>query len=423
MLDFLGLNSPKELYRDIPKELILNKALDIPKGKAEQEVLKIFTNLAEKNTIFKTIFRGAGVYRHYIPAIVKEMVFKERFKTAYTPYQPEVSQGILQALFEFQTMICNLTDMEVSNASIYDGASATAEAATMCRDRKRKCTLVSGTVNPSTIEVLQTYSWASDTPIKIVPYKNGLTDHSRLAEMLQDDVASLVIQQPNYFGLLEDTSIIELAHSKGIKVIMNVNPIAAAVLPTPGECGADIAVGEGQSLGIPLSFGGPYLGFLAATKEFIRKIPGRIVGETVDTQGRRAFVLTLQAREQHIRRETASSNICTNQTLCALSASVYMAAMGPSGLKETAMQSHAKAHYLAEELFKTGFKLRYETPFFHEFVTESPVDNKLLMSHLKKHGILGGLPLSDGGILWCATEMNSIDEMNTLIALCKEVIR
>ncbi|MCL2601956.1 MAG: aminomethyl-transferring glycine dehydrogenase subunit GcvPA [Treponema sp.] len=355
MLDFLGLGSPADLYRDIPQKLRAQQ-LDIPKGQSELEVLRNFTRLAGKNTVFSSVFRGAGAYRHFIPSIVGETVSKKRFKTAYTPYQPEVSQGVLQGLFEFQTIVCRLTGFEVTNASAYDGASAAGEAAAMCRDRKRKRTLVSAAVNPSITEVVKTYSWASNNTVDIVPAANGLTDMSSLATMLTDDVASVMIQQPNYYGLIEDASgIVKLAHEKGVKVIMSVNPMAMAIVQTPAECGADIAVGEGQPLGIPLSFGGPYVGFMAATKEFLRKIPGRIVGETTDSQGRRAFVLTLQAREQHIRRETASSNMCTSQVLCALATSVYVSAMGPSGLQEAARQSMSKAHYLAGELARLAY--------------------------------------------------------------------
>ncbi|MCL2558432.1 MAG: aminomethyl-transferring glycine dehydrogenase subunit GcvPA, partial [Treponema sp.] len=327
----------------------------------------------------------------------------------------------LQAIFEFQTMICRLTGFDATNASIYDGASAAGEAVAMCRDRKRRRALVSATVNPAIAEVVKTYSWAADGAVDMAPEKNGLTDMGRLEQMLDEGVSSILIQQPNYYGLIEDArGIVALAREKGVKVIVSANPIAMAILQTPAECGADIAVGDGQPLGIPLSFGGPYLGFIAATNEFLRKIPGRIVGETSDAQGRRAFVLTLQAREQHIRRETAGSNLCTSQVLCALAASAYMAAMGPEGMAQAASQSMSKAHYLAAELAKAGFPRRHDAPFFHEFVTECPVEPEALMDRLAQNGILGGLPLPGGGVLWCATEMNSAEEIDRLVALCKE---
>ena len=423
MLETLGLSSLEDLHAGLPKEVLLSRELNLPTGKGELEVLRAFEGFVAKNQIFPTIFRGAGAYRHYVPAVVSELATKERFVTAYTPYQAEISQGILQIIFEFQTMICELLGMDVSNASVYDGATAAAEAIAMCRDRKRKKALVSGAVNPHVIDTLRTYCWASNTEIEVIPIKDGVTDGEALAKLLTDDIACVLFQQPNYFGQLEDSkAIVDITHSKGAKAIMSVSPIAAATLPTPAECGADIAVGEGQPLGIPLSFGGPYLGFMATTDDLARKLPGRIAGETVDAEGRRAFVLTLQAREQHIRREKASSNICSNSALCALTASVYMAAMGPEGLRDVAMQCYSKAHYLAEQLTKIpGFTLRYPGSFFHEFVTECPVEVGKVMGHLEKAGILGGLPLPDGGILWCATEMNTKEEMDKLVSLIREV--
>jgi glycine dehydrogenase subunit 1 len=313
--------------------------------------------------------------------------------------------------------------MDAANASVYDGASAAAEAVSMCRDRKRSRALISSAVNPEVLETIRSYSWAANHEIELIPVKEGRTDFAALEAMLGEDTACVYLEQPNYFGQLEEASRIgALAHEKGAKFIMGVNPIAAAILKPPGECGADIAVGEGQPLGIPLSFGGPYLGFMAATEAMMRKLPGRIAGETRDAEGRRAFVLTLQAREQHIRREKASSNICSNQALCAMAAAVYMAAMGPEGLREVAEQCYQNAHYLAGKLGKIpGFSLRYEGAFFHEFVTECPGDAKRIMAQLDQHGILGGLPLADGGILWCATEQNSKEEMDALIGLLEEV--
>ncbi len=421
MKKVVGISSLDDLFLGLPSQLILKDGPNIPAGKSELETGRILSALAGENQVFPTIFRGAGAYRHYIPSIVPSIVGKETFLTAYTPYQAEISQGILQAIFEYQTMICQLTGLDVANASVYDGASAAAEAAAMCRDRKRGKTLISAAANPQTIETVRTYAWASDDEVVVIPQKDGKTDLEALGELLTPDTAGVYIQQPNYFGQLEDaTAIGEIVHAAGAKFIMGINPITAAVLKSPAECGADIAVGEGQPLGIPISFGGPYLGFMAATEALMRKLPGRIVGETTDAQGRRAFVLTLQAREQHIRREKASSNICSNQALCAMTAAVYLAAMGPGGIQEAANQCYEKAHYLAEALSAIpGFHLRHSGPFFHEFVTECPGEPEALMASLEAYGILGGLPLRGGGILWCVTELNAKEEMDKLVNILK----
>lgn len=420
MLAALGLPSLDALYKAAPADLILKDGPDVPQGKSELEVRRSMSELAAMNTVFPTVFRGAGAYRHYIPAIVDYVVSKETFLTAYTPYQAEISQGLLQSIFEYQTMICSLTGMDAANASVYDGAAAAAEAVAMCRDRKRKKALISAAAPPDVIETIRTYCWAADAEMALIPCEEGVTDLKAMEAILDDQTACVFLQQPNYFGQLEDCSRAgELARTAGAKFIMGVNPIAAAVLKTPGECKADIAVGEGQPLGLPLSFGGPYLGFMAATKEMMRRLPGRIVGETVDSEGNRAFVLTLQAREQHIRREKASSNVCSNQALCAMTAAVYLATMGPEGLKDAAMQCSSKAHYLADKLQKIGYPLRHRQDFFHEFMTECPVDAQRLMTHLEAHGILGGLPL-ENGILWCVTEMNTKAEMDRLVQLIEE---
>lgn len=423
MLDAIGLHSPEEMYAAAPAALIRKNALSIPRGMSELETLRAVEAIAAKNKVFPTIFRGAGAYRHYIPAIVPAITSKETFVTAYTPYQSEISQGILQSIFEYQTMICELTGMDVSNASVYDGAEAAAEAAAMCRERKRTKTLISSAANPDVIEVVKTYCWGANTEVSLIPSKDGVTDMDALRDMLDETVACVYIAQPNYFGLIEDAEAVgQAVHSAGAKLIMGVNPIAAALLKTPAECGADVAVGEGQPLGMPLSFGGPYLGFMAATAAMMRRLPGRIVGETTDSEGNRAFVLTLQAREQHIRREKASSNICSNEALCAMTAAVYMAAMGPEGMKDVAVQCLSKAHHMASAISSvSGFSLRHKGEFFHEFVTECPVEPNELMSALEQKGILGGLPLGDGGILWCATEMNTNNEIDTLVNILREV--
>ena len=422
MLDAVGLASMDGLYSAVPAELRV-RYLDLPEGLSELEVLSRMEALAAKNRVFPSIFRGAGAYDHYIPAIVKSVTSKEEFLTAYTPYQAEISQGVLQSIFEYQTMICELTGMDVANASVYDGAAAAAEAAAMCRDRKRQKVLVSAAANPMVLRTVATYCEGAGAPFAVVPAREGVTDREALAELLDGGTACFYLQQPNFYGLIEDAQALgALCHGAGAKFIMGVNPIAAAALKTPGECGADVAVGEGQPLGMPLAFGGPYLGFMAATQAMMRKLPGRIVGETVDVDGRRAFVLTLQAREQHIRREKASSNICSNQALCAMTAAVYLSAMGPDGLREVARQCHAKAHYLAGRLEEAGLALRYPGPFFHEFVTECPGDPERLLQRLEERGILGGLPV-EGGLLWCATEKNSRAQIDALADAVKEALR
>lgn len=424
MLEKTGVSSVMDLYQDVPQDLILDKPLDLPEGMAEMQVDRFMKQLAGENRVFGTVFRGAGAYRHYIPAIVDQVASKETLLTAYTPYQAEISQGVLQSIFEYQTMICELTGMDVSNASVYDGATAAAEAAAMCRDRKRKTIVVSGTVNPEVLAVMRTYSWAADGRIVTVPASDGVTDPEKLREAIDADTAAVFLQSPNYLGCIEDVvAAAEMAHEKGAKLIVSVNPIAQAILKTPYECGADIAVGEGQPLGLPLSYGGPYLGFMACRAEMMRRLPGRIVGQTTDPEGRTAYVLTLQAREQHIRREKASSNICSNEALCALRAAVYMAAMGREGIREAARQCVSKAHYFQRQLEEAGFKRKYGGEFFHEFVTSGPCDAQEVTKLLSDHNILGGLPLTQHDILWCATELNTKEEIDHTVSLLKEAFR
>lgn len=423
MLEAIGCRSVEDLYAQVPPEMRVEK-LDLPEGKSELEVRRILEGLAAENTVFPAVFRGAGAYRHYIPAIVKSVTSKETFVTAYTPYQAELSQGVLQSIFEYQTMICALTGMDASNASLYDGASAAAEAVAMCRDRKRSTVLLSAAAHPMVRRTVETYCFGNGMTVKTVPMKNGFTDAQALSELLDDTVACFYLQQPNYYGRIEQAKELgEAVHAAGGRFIMGVNPIAMAVLKTPGECGADIAVGEGQPLGLPLSFGGPYLGFMAATAALTRKLPGRIVGETTDHQGRRAYVLTLQAREQHIRREKASSNVCSNQALCAMTAAVYLAAMGPRGLRQAAESCMAHARYAAERICAVkGFDLVYPGPYFHEFVTTCPGDPARVLEGLARRGILGGLPLEDGNLLWCATECNTKGEIDALEQALREVV-
>lgn len=423
MMRAIGIKDFKELYKSVPEAVFYDDKLALPSGMSELEVGRKVASMAAKNITFETVLRGAGAYDHYIPSIVKYIPAKEEFLTAYTPYQAEMSQGLLQSIFEYQTMICRLTGMDVSNASIYDGASAAAEAAAMCRDRKRSVTLVSASAHPDTINVMRTYCYGSNTELKIIPTKDGVTDLDALREMMGEDVASVYIQQPNFYGLFEEAEAIgEITHGAGAMYIMGCNPIALAIMKSPAECGADIAVGEGQPLGMPLSYGGPYLGYMATTEKHMRKLPGRIVGETVDSKGERAFVLSLQAREQHIRREKAGSNVCSNQALCALTAGVYISTMGRAGMAEVATQSMSKAHYLASELCKIdGVKLKYNGAFFHEFVTEMPNAEEVLTT-LEHNGILGGLPI-EGGILWCATEKAEKTALDKTVELVKGVLK
>ena len=400
MLKAIGLSSFRELYGDVPAEMYLDRPLNIPSGMSELEVGRAVRAMADRNRVYDVILRGAGAYDHYIPSIVKYIPAKEEFLTAYTPYQAEMSQGLLQSIFEYQTMICMLTGMDVSNASVYDGATAA----------------------PDTINTIRTYCYGTGDEMRIVPEKDGKTDLDALREMLTTDVASFYVQQPNFHGLFEDAETLGAAvHKAGALYVMGCNPMALAIMKTPRDCGADIAVGEGQPLGLPLAAGGPYLGYMATTEKHMRKLPGRIVGETTDAQGRRAYVLSLQAREQHIRREKASSNICSNEALCALTAGLYMSTMGPDGMAQAAEQSMAKAHYLADALCAVdGVKLRYSGDFFHEFVTDMPKTEEVL-SALSEAGILGGLPV-DGGILWCATEKVTKDAMDKTVAIVKEVL-
>ena len=422
MLKAIGLFSMEDLFVDIPQEVRLKGELEIPQGKSELEVKREMEDLAGKNRVFRTIFRGAGAYRHYIPAAVTSIISKENFLTAYTPYQAEVSQGILQSIFEYQTMICDLTGMDASNASVYDGASAAAEGVAMCRERKRAKALISGATSPYVIQTIQTYCHGNGMEMEVIPEKDGKTDWEKLKARLDSGTACVYIQHPNFYGNLEDAQEIgELTHEAGAKFVMGVNPISLGMLKTPAEYGADVAVGEGQPLGLPLAFGGPYIGFMACTDKMMRKLPGRIVGQTKDRNGKTGYVLTLQAREQHIRREKASSNICSNQALCALAVTVYLSSMGNEGLREAALQSASKAHYLSKELETIGYHTENQGTFFHEFVTTSKVSAKETLDALEAQGILGGYPLDEHRILWCCTEVNTKEEMDDVIRILKEV--
>ena len=422
MLNAIGLAQRTDLYRDVPREVLLTQPLKLPEGMSEMQLRARMEEVAGKNRVFPVILRGAGAYSHYIPAIVKTVASREEFVTAYTPYQAEISQGILQSIFEYQTMMCELTGMDVSNASVYDGASAAAEAAAMCRDRRRAVTLISATAHPDTIATVKTYCDAVGAPVRAIPERDGVTDREALLGMLSQDTACVIVQSPNFYGAFEDAqAIVDAAHGAGAKAVLSCNPMALALMKTPGEIGADIAVAEGQPLGLTLSYGGPYLGIMAAKQEMMRKLPGRIVGETTDVDGQRAYVLTLQAREQHIRREKASSNICSNEAHCALTAGAYLTAMGPEGLREVAQRCMDNAHYLQEALAAAGLARVGSAPFFHEFVTVCPKEPERLLSALEAEGILGGLPVQDG-ILWCATEQVDRKKMDRAAAVVREVL-
>lgn len=402
MLDAIGLSSTEELFSDIPEELRFKGSLELPESMAELELASHMKTLAGRNANAEAYpcFLGAGAYDHFIPSIVGHIISKPEFYTAYTPYQPEISQGMLQAIFEYQTMICRLTGMDVSNASMYDGATALVEAALMAvRSTGRSRVLAATGIHPEYRDTLRSYSRFNGIKITEVEAVSETVDKGRLESILSespDDIAAIIIQSPNFYGYIEDMkSVAELAAKYGALSIACVDPISLALLKPPGECGVDIVTGEGQSLGNPLSFGGPYLGFLAAKKELVRKMPGRIVGQTTDHEGRRGFTLTLQAREQHIRREKAVSNICSNEALNALAAAAYLSVMGKEGLKEAANLCLQKSHYACDRLLETGkFVKISDAPFFKEFTVKSlnePVS--AINERLLKHGIIGGLEL------------------------------
>ncbi len=422
MLSEIGVSSIEQLFCDVPKDVLLS-GLNIQSGISELELLDKMSELSRKNKVYNSIFRGAGAYSHYIPAIVKRISAKEEFVTAYTPYQAEISQGILQSIFEYQTMICELTGMDASNASVYDGASAAAEAFAMCRERNRANAVIFDNCQPDVIETVQTYCNANGMQLQIIHCEDGKADIKQLENALTQQCAAVYVQQPNYYGILEDLEqIANTVHAVGAKFIVGANPIALALLKTPAECGADIVVGEGQPLGMPLSFGGPYLGFMATKSALARKLPGRIVGQTQDSEEKRCFVLTLQAREQHIRRERAASNICSNQALCALTAAVYMSTAGPYGMEKVAQLCYDKAHYFAQKLCEIeGISLQFNSEFFHEFATVLPCDAKNVSNALDENGILGGLEIAQNTILWCATENNTKKEIDKAVEIIREV--
>ncbi len=417
MLSVIGVKSVDDLFEDIPKSLRARK-LNLPEGKSQQETFEFMKALSKRNRVYDSIFLGAGSYDHFIPSVVKSICSRSEFVTAYTPYQAEMSQGILQAIFEYQTMICNLTGMDVSNASHYSGATAAAEGCIMCADKVKKIVTFDN-INPDTLDVLTTYLTVRGIELEVLDSADGKA-------YLPDDIGAIggvYVESPNFYGIIEDVeTLANDAHSLGAKLVMSCNPISLGALKTPKELGADIAVGEAQPLGLPMSFGGPYIGFMATTQKEMRKMPGRIVGETTDAEGNRAFVLTLQAREQHIRREKATSNICSNEALCALTACVYLASVGAEGLKEVATACASNAHYLQKGLEEKGARLAYSADFFHEFVTVTEGKAEAILNALAKENILGGLMLDNDTILWCCTEKANKASMDKVIEIVGGVL-
>lgn len=431
MLQEIGVNTFEDLLSNIPCKYRLDHDLDLDRPLAELEISKKVNRLAERNTSTCKVnsFLGGGIYDHYIPAAVDHIILRPEFHTAYTPYQAEVSQGTLQHIYEFQTLICELTGMEIANASMYDGGSSAAEAILMSmrKNRKNKI-LISETINPAYLKVIRNYLEGLNPEIIMIGQKEGVTDLNGLKHALDNNVSCVLIQTPNFFGCIEPVfEIEEIIHSlKNVLFITAVDPISLGVLNSPAEYNADIVVGEGQALGNPQFYGGPLLGFFATKMSLARQMPGRIVGATVDAQGKRAYSLTLQAREQHIRREKATSNICSNQSLCALAATVYMCLMGREGLTQVAEQSATKAQYLANEISSlNGFSLAYKAPFFKEFVVLTPLAPSEIIAKLQKKNIFAGIDLTESGydnqLMIAVTEKKSKNDLDVFVQALKEV--
>ena len=421
LLSAIGLQNIDELFVDIPDDY-RNPPLELPAPLSELEIQRELNELAARNRPLASgpSFLGAGSYHHFIPSIVKAIMTRGEFLTAYTPYQPEVSQGTLQVIFEFQTMISALYGMEVANAGMYDGATSVAEAVLMaCRVTRRQQVIVADTVSPAYRQVIATYCQAQGITIDITPA-------DQITGAITEATAGIVAQYPNFYGSLEDLqALAEAAHADGALLVVSADPLAMGMLKPPGEFGADIVTGEGQPLGIPPSFGGPYLGLFSCKQQYIRQMPSRLVGRTTDTEGRTGYVLTLQTREQHIRRERATSNICTNEALYALASSIYLAAMGRQGLRQVAELCYHKAHYAADAIGKLdGYSLPQSGPFFQEFVVSCPKTPAEANRQLMKDNILGGLDVSDrfdNGMLLCVTEMNTRAEIDALVSALAEI--
>ena len=429
MLAAIGVASVDELFADIPAAIRLDRPLDLPPAMAEAEVRRHLIQLAARNADVDryTCFLGAGAYDHLIPAAVGQLVSRSEFYTSYTPYQPEITQGVLQATYEYQTMIAALTGMDLANASVYDGATALAEGALVaCAHTGRDQVVIPATVHPEYRQVTSTYLRHQGLEVVEVPYRDGVTPLDELKARIGSRTAAVVVQQPNFFGGIEDAAAVaQLAHEAGALFIVAVaDPLTLGLLKPPGAAGADIAAGDGQALGNNLSFGGPHLGFLAVRQQLVRRIPGRIAGATVDRDGTRGFVLTLQTREQHIRREKATSNICTNQALNAIAAAVYLSLLGKQGVRDVAHQCLQKAHYLQRAMVALpGFAPAWDGPFFHEFMVRTTADPEELTQRLLDHQIIGGLPLGRfypelaDCMLWCVTESRTREEMDRLVTV------
>lgn len=424
MLAKVGVGSLEELYADVPEDVKLKRDYKLPSSMSEVEIRQYFKKLGQKN-IPLICFAGAGVYDHYTPSVIPSIIERSEFLTSYTPYQAEISQGTLHYIFEYQSMMAELTGMEISNACMYDGTTATAEAMLMANatNKKSNKVLVSETVDEKTLKVMRTYAHFHGVEIGMIPAKDGITDKTALQEALgKEPIAGVVMQQPNKYGIIEDFSgVADMCHDN--KALFIINSVAAdlALLKTPGEWGANIACGDGQSLGLPMNFGGPYVGYLCCTEKLMRKMPGRIVGKTYDKNGNRVFVLTLQAREQHIRRQKATSNICSNESLMALYVTIYMSLMGKEGLKEAAQMSYDGAHYLYDKLLQLPrFKAAFNQPFFNEFCIKYDGDRDLLLKKLEANGILGGIKVGSDMLMIAVTEKRTKAEVDHLIELCHE---
>ena len=424
MLKQAGMNSLDDLYADVPEQIRFRGEYDLPDPMSETEIRSLFEKLGEKNRRL-TVFAGAGCYDHYTPAVVPNIISRSEFLTSYTPYQAEISQGTLHYIFEYQSMMAELTGMDVSNASMYDGSTATAEAAIMAlaSTKKTDTVLVSASVDPKVLNVVKTYAHFHGFNVELIAENDGATDKEQMdARLEKGGVAGVIVQQPNYHGIVEDFSgFADSCHAH--KSLFIVNSVAAdlALLKTPGEWGADVAVGDGQSLGIPMSFGGPSVGYMCCTEKLMRKMPGRIVGKTVDNRGQRVFVLTLQAREQHIRRQKATSNICSNESLMALFVTIYMSVMGKEGVKEAAQMSYDGAHYLHDALIATGlFSDKYERPFFNEFCVKYNGDVDRLQQRFIENGILGGVKVDTDTLMFAVTEKRTKEEIDKLVNIAKE---
>ena len=421
MLRRSGVSSIEELYSDVPESLRFKGEYDLPDAMSEDEVRRYFEDLDGRNARL-TVFCGAGAYDHYTPAAVKHIISRSEFQTAYTPYQAEISQGTLRYIFEFQSMICELTGMDCANASMYDGPTSAAEAMLMCTasSKKRKKVLISSSLLPNVIDVIRTYTGYHGVQLDTIEISDGVTSISDLQlKLAGNDVAGVLVPGINRYGIIEDLAgFADAAHSAGALLAVYSDPSSLAVLKTPGEWGADIACGDAQSLGVPLSFGGPYIGFLACRMELMRKLPGRIVGATTDLDGKRSFVLTLQAREQHIRREKATSNICSNQSLMALFVTVYMSLMGPDGLKKVNDLSYGGAHYLHDRLLETGkFAEVFDRPFLKEFVLRTSIDIPTLQKALLDNGFFGALRTEEGYVSFCVTERRTKAEIDAMVGV------